>query len=112
MLPKINCLKKKKDFEQVFKKGKGFKEDFLILKYISSNLRESRFGIIVSQKVSKKATTRNKIKRRLRALISFKLPKIKKSIDAVLVVLPGFENKDFWEAEEIINKLFEKAKLV
>lgn len=112
MLPRENRLKKKKDFEKVFKEGKGFKEDFLILKFILNNLKQSRFGIIVSQKISKKATIRNKIKRRLRALLGFKLAEIKKRVDLVLVVLPGFETKDFWEIEKIMNKLFKKAKLV
>jgi len=111
MLPKVNCLKRKKDFERVFKEGKGFKEDFLFLKFYLNNLKKSRFGIIVSQKISKKAIIRNKIKRRIRAVINSKLPKIKKGMDIVLVVLPGLETKDFWEIEDTINRLFEKAKI-
>lgn len=112
MLAKRNCLKKKKDFERVFRKGQSLKEDFLILRFITNNLKRSRFGIIVSQKISKKATTRNKIKRRLKALISSSLPKIKKEIDAVLITLPGLETKDFWEIEETINKIFALAKIL
>ena len=111
MLPKANCLKRKKDFEQVFKKGEGFVEDFLFLKFVLNNLKKSRFGIVVSQKISKKATIRNKIKRRIRAIVSKVLPKIKEGVDLVLVAVPGLENKDFWEIEETINKLFKKAKL-
>ena len=38
MLPKENRLKKKKDFEKVFKEGQGFKEDFLFLKVVKNNL--------------------------------------------------------------------------
>lgn len=112
MLKKINCLKRKKDFERVFKKGKGFKEDFLILKFVKNNFKNSRFGIIVSQKISKKAFIRNKIKRRIKTLIHSRLPNIKKSIDAVLIILPGLENQDFWELEATINKIFEKAKMI
>lgn len=120
MLSKINRLTKKKDFEQIFKKGKGFKEDFLILKFAPNNLNQNRFGIVISQKISKKATTRNKIKRRIRQLIRAKLPKMKKGRypetclgkDVALIALPGLENKDFWEIEETINKLFKKTKLI
>ncbi len=111
MLPKVNRLKKKKDIEKVFKKGKGLKEDFLFLKFSPNNLKKSRFGIIVSQKISKKATIRNKIKRRIKAIIIQKLPKIKKETDIVLVALPGLETKDLWEIEDVINRLFEKAKI-
>lgn len=112
MLPKENRLQKKKDFERIFKKGKGFKEDFLILKFISNNLNQSRFGIIISQKILKKATIRNKIKRRIRELIRLRLPKIKKRLDIVLIAIPGLETKDFWEIEETINKLLKKAKII
>lgn len=112
MLPKINRLRRKKDFEIVFKKGKTFKEDFLILKFFPNQKKNSRFGVIVSQKVSKKATIRNKIKRRIKASIRQKISKIKDGLDIVFLVLPGLETKDFWEIEEIINKLLKKAKLI
>lgn len=112
MLPEINRLKKKKDFENVLKKGKGYKEDFLYLKIIKNNLKNSRFGFIVSNKFSKKAVIRNKIKRRLKSLTEIKLSKIEKGIDGVIIVRPGLEINDFWELEEKINKLFEKAKII
>jgi len=112
MLAKINRLKKRKDFELIFKKGKKFKEDFLVLKIIKNNLNQSRFGFIVGKKISKKATLRNKIKRRLRGLVRIKLGKIKKGFDVILIAKEGLENKDFWEIEEIINKLFNKAKII
>jgi ribonuclease P protein component len=112
MLPGANRLKKKKDFERVFKTGQTFKEGFLILKLIKNHLKISRFGFVVSQKISKRATIRNKIKRRLREIIKGKLAGTKKGWDAVLVVRPGLENKDFWEMEEAINKLFKKAKII
>lgn len=112
MLSKTYCLKRKKDFEKILKEGKGFKEDFLVLKFVKNNLKNSRFGIIVSQKISKKATIRNKIKRRIRALIYSKLPKIRENIDGVLITLPGLENQDFWEIEKTIDKIFEKARIL
>lgn len=72
----------------------------------------SRFGFIVSQKVSKKASVRNKVKRRLRGLIKLKLPQTKKGIDGVLVALSGLETNNFEEIEKTINKLFKNAKLI
>ena len=112
MLPEKNRLKKKKDFERVFKKGKSCKEDFLYLKIIKNHLKNSRFGFIVSNKFSKKAVIRNKIKRKLKRLTEIKLSKIKKGIDGVIIVRPGLEINDFWELEEKINKLFKKAEII
>lgn len=111
MLPRQNRLKKK-ELEGVFKEGKGFKEDFIFLKITKNNLKVSRFGFVVSQKVSKKATLRNKIKRRLRAGVQTRLAKIKKGWDMVLVAVPGLETKNVWEIEEAINKLFKKANVL
>jgi len=111
MLPKVNRLKKKKDLERVFKKGKRFKEDLLLLKIIKNNLELIRFGFVVSQKVSKKATVRNKIKRRLRAIIGRKIKKNKTGLDILFIVLPGLEKKKFQDVEKIINKLLQKTRI-
>lgn len=111
MLPIENRLKKKKDFERVFKKGKGFKEDFLFIKVVPNHLKVSKFGFIVGEKVSRKATLRNKTKRRLRELTRIRLSKIKTGFDVALVAIPGLENKSFEEMENLIDRIFKKAKL-
>ena len=110
MLSKINRLKKKQEIEKVFGEGKRFKEDFLILKITRNTLSQTRFGFIVPQKVSKKATLRNKIKRRLREIVGKKGGKFKKGLDVLLIACPGLETKDFWEIDETLNNLFKKAK--
>jgi len=111
MLPKNNRLTKKKDFEYVFKKGRSFKEDFLILKIVENHLGQIRFGFVVSQKISKKASLRNKIKRRISESVRFKIGKFKKRLDGILIALPEIEKKDFWKIDETIEKLFKKAKI-
>jgi len=112
MLPPKNRLKRKKDFGRVFREGESFEEDFLFLKIKKNNSGRKRFGFIVSQKVSKKAVLRNKVKRRLREVIRKKLPAIKSGIDGVLVAKKGAEKKDFSEIKGVINKLFKKAKIL
>jgi len=109
MLIKKNRLKKKRDFENVFKKGKSFKQGFLLLKMINNKSEKIRFGFIISQKVSKKATIRNKLKRQISEIINSQIKKIKKGIDGILVALPGLEEKTFSEIKENIDKLFKKA---
>jgi len=110
MLPKRNRLKKKKDIERVFKGGKGFKEGFLRLKVIKNNFNKPRIAFVVSQKVSKRATLRNKIRRKLSELIKLKIKRVKRGVDLVLLAAPGLTEKDFWEINETINKLLQKAK--
>ncbi len=110
MLVQENRLRKKKDFEVVFKQGDGFRHGFLYLKIRKNNLDVSRFGFVISKKFSKKAVIRNKTKRRLSEIIKAKLLKIKKGMDVIVVVMPGAEN-EFQKLEDTLNKLFKKAKL-
>lgn len=112
MLCKINRIKKKKDFEVIFKKGKSFKNSFLLFKTLPNNLKDTRFGFVVSNKVSKKAVVRNKIRRRMGEVIRLNLNDIKKGIDVVIVVLPGFEKKDFTETKEVLNKILRELNLI
>lgn len=68
-LNKKNRLKKKRDFEDVFKKGKAVKGSFLFIKYKKNELGLSRFGFVVSAKVAKKAVERNRIRRILSEVV-------------------------------------------
>ena len=112
MLPKKNRLTKKKDFENVFKRGRSFKEDFLIFKIIENKLGQIRFGFVVSKKISKKATLRNKVKRRISESVRLKIGKLKKRFDGILLTLPEIEKKDFGKIDETIEKLFKRAKIL
>ena len=62
-LNKKNRLKKKRDFEEVFKNGKTIKGVFLFIKFKKNDVSATRFGFIVSVKVSRKAVERNKLRR-------------------------------------------------
>jgi ribonuclease P protein component len=112
MLPQNNRLQKEKDIERVYKKGKGFKEDFLILKTVKNDLTQSRFGFIVSQKVSKKAAVRNKVKRRLREIIKKYIEVIEPGFDILIITRSGAAEKSFLEIEKTLTKLFKRAKLI
>ena len=112
MLSKENRLKKKRDFEAVFRSGKGFKQDFLFLKVFKNNLDVSRFGFVVGKKISKKTTLRNKIKRRMREIIKMNLPGIKKGWDGIIIANRGIENKGFKEIKESMERLLKKAELI
>jgi ribonuclease P protein component len=112
VLPKNNRLKKNEDIQRVFQKGKRCKEDFLILKKLSNDLNQVRFAFVVSRKLSKKASLRNKVKRNLRESVKKRLNKIQTKTDVVVIALPGLEKKSFLEIEESIDKLLRKAKLL
>ncbi|MDD4662033.1 MAG: ribonuclease P protein component [Candidatus Pacebacteria bacterium] len=108
MLKKENRLTKKKDFDRVYKKGRGLKADSLFLKIAENPNNPTRFGIVVSKKVSKMAVTRNKIKRTVREII--RNTDFNTGFDIIIVVYPSIKTKSFIEIKEEINNLFKKAK--
>ena len=112
MLPKENRLKKREDFNNVFKKGKTTAGKLIFLKALKNNLNISRFGFVISVKISKKAVTRNKIKRQLREIIKRNLPNIKTGIDIVIISRPEIIAKKYQETKEEVEGLFFKAKLL
>ena len=93
MLPKKYRLKKSGDIRGILKSGRTHREGFLILKIRENNLSNSRFAFLISLKISKKATVRNKLKRKLSKFIRINLSEIKNNIDAVLIVASDFSKK-------------------
>ena len=110
MLEQKNRIKKKKEIEETFKKGQSFKQDFLILKTLKNDLGFSRFCFIVPKKVSKKAVDRNKIKRRMRQAVRL-IADFKNSRDNLIIALSDTKGKTFQEIEQVLRKLFKKAKI-
>jgi len=110
MLPEANRLKKKNDFDMVFKKGAGYKNSCFVLRVVKNDLDYSRFGIIASLKVSKKAVERNKVRRRIAEAIRRNLDSIKPGFDTVFIALPVALKADYKSVEKWVMELLKKAK--
>lgn len=112
MLPKNFRLKNKKDFDRVHKLGKFYRDKFIALKVKPNKLPDTRIGIIVGTKISKKAVMRNKIKRRIRAGLIEIIDKIKPGFDIVIMVRPEIIEKEYQEIFLSLKKLFSLAHLI
>ncbi|OQA70330.1 MAG: Ribonuclease P protein component [Parcubacteria group bacterium ADurb.Bin247] len=110
MLPFKNRIKKEKDFRKVFNAGKFVSLDFVSIKFSSNNLAETRFGFIVSKKVSKKAVTRNRLKRIFREQTRLNLKNIKPGLDVVVIVKSSQITSV--EARRILLELFKRANIL
>ena len=66
--------------------------------------------MVCSQKVSKKAVERNKIRRRVSDIIKRNFSKIKKGVDIVFIALPEAKKADYKLIEKTISELLSKAK--
>ncbi len=101
-------LKKQKDFDLVFKKGKRIHAKTLTLLFLES--KETKFGISLSKKHGK-AFKRNKIKRLLRASIRNYLKDFTNSF--YIVILPKVsENYDFWEFNKDLEFSLKRGKII
>lgn len=85
-LPVKNRLKKKKDFDLVFKKGKAVNGSFLFIKYVKSEFDYPRLGFVVAAKFAPKAVIRNKVRRLFSGIVWPELLPNMLAYDTVVVV--------------------------
>lgn len=112
MLSRLNRLAKNKDFERVWQKGRSFFIKEIGIKFLGNNFKYSRFGIIVSNKVMKKAVLRNKIKRRIREIIRLRISFIKMGVDCVILAREGIGGLSYKELEERVEFILRKVNLL
>ncbi|MGL4499807.1 MAG: ribonuclease P protein component [Planktothrix sp.] len=125
MLPKINRLRHPKDFKAVYSKGLHRKTPHLTLRALrgqphrikgnsteSSSVQPTRMGISISQKVSKRAVVRNRIKRQIRAVWHQFLPLISPGWDVVIVVKPTADQCNYSEILQELEKLLVEAEVL
>lgn len=114
MLQKKYRLRTFKDFKRVFAGGgfiKNNSNNIIVAKFIRNNLSFSRFAFIVSNKISKSAVKRNKIKRRMREAIKAKLSQVKNGYDIVFIANPPVLKKNYSDISEAVEKLLIKSNL-
>lgn len=112
MLKPHNRLVKTKEIDQVYKKGRSSYDRIIGMKILKNGLPHNRFGIIVSGKVSKKAVTRNRIKRRIRASVKEAEHELENGADYLIIALPPAAEKNFADINDSLRKLFVKLKAV
>jgi ribonuclease P protein component len=116
MLKKLYRLNKTKDIQTLMKTGRAFYSPILMVKAKANELAHSRFAIIVSNKVSKKATQRNLIKRRLREIVRLQLAKLETGADvAILASAKMIDAKgkvlEYQDMAKEVEAVFKKARL-
>lgn len=111
MLPKSQRLRKTKEIELLFKKGKSVYLGALGLKAYPNQLNYPRFTILVNKKVSKKAVERNRLKRQLRAFLEIELSKTL-GFDLIVICQPAALNLESAELIKQLKVTLERLKLL
>ena len=108
----LRVLKKNEEFERVFKRGKWFRSEFLIL-YVNTNGEETnRIGIAVGKKVAK-SVKRHRIKRLIKEAYRLHEAEWQVRYDMVVLWKGGAEdaNLTFQAVEKDLLTCLKKAGL-
>jgi len=111
MLNKKHRLAKTKDVELVFARGRSFFNPLVSVKFFRNDREKKRFTVVVSTKVSKKAVSRNRLKRILREFVRLRLDKFLPG-DYAIVVRPAAAKTEEKVLLQELEKLFKKGGLL
>ncbi|MBU0625461.1 ribonuclease P protein component [Patescibacteria group bacterium] len=111
MIPKKNRLLTKNDFVRPFKAGRIYHSTGISIKTAKNDSLVVRLGFVISNKVTKKATKRNKVRRRLRSIFGKRLDKLKTGFDIVILGRKEVLDMTFKQLEKSVDYLLEKAGL-
>jgi ribonuclease P protein component len=103
------ALRKRAQFQNVYKFGIGWRNRLIIVKAVANGLEFSRYGFSVTKTIGN-AVVRNKIRRRLREIMRI-LP-VESGWDIVVIARPESVKTDFQQLEESVKKLLLRADLL
>lgn len=114
MLGAAHRLKGKKIFDDLFRAGKTFSNDALMMKIAEGEADQStQFGFGASLKFSKKAVERNKAKRWMREAVRAKINEIQPGWRVAFFISPKFPKEKLSSSviREKTENLLKKAKI-
>jgi ribonuclease P protein component len=114
-LPTHHRLKNWQNFQKVYRQGKRYQSHHLIIKVLlveDSQQIPTCFGITVSKKVSKKAVTRNRKKRQIKAALRTLLPQILPGWQIIIMVKPVINQCEYEHFLRELKELLLKAEVL
>ena len=102
-------LRRRKDFDNVFRKGRSWNNELLVLRSLPNDLPHNRFGFITSKRLGK-AVVRNRTRRRIREAVRV-LP-LATSWDVVVSAKTKAAAADFQLLRASVIDLLTKAQLL
>lgn len=103
------ALKKRAQYLAVYKSGKAWVDELIVIKALSNELGFSRYGFSVAREVGK-AVVRNRIRRLLKEIA--RITPLKSGWDMVFIARPGSANADYHELKKSMAKLLSRAHLI
>jgi len=96
----------KQDIERVYKRGKTFRDSFLVIRFLPNNSGHYRFATVIPKKVALKATQRNRLKRKTFAFLEEILKEVK--IGNFDIILSFKTIPEEQSIKPVLSKILEK----
>ncbi|NLB42006.1 MAG: ribonuclease P protein component [Clostridiales bacterium] len=104
-------LRKNKDFQYTYKKGRSSGHPLLVSLHRKPRNAEIRIGYTVTQKFGN-AVQRNRIKRQLREILRLQLPRLKQGYDVIFIVRREAKGASYKSLEDAVNQLLKRSNLL
>ena len=103
------ALTKRAQYLTVYKSGKAWVDNLIVMKALPNELELSRCGFSVAKDVGK-AVVRNRVRRLLREIV--RITPIKPGWDIVFIARPAAVTADYHKLRGSIEKLLLRARLI
>lgn len=110
MLKKENRLKKRYQYNYVYRSGLHLGGKFVTIYVASSKTKNIKVGFAVTKKIGK-AHVRNLVRRRLREIVYTQIPLLKQNYNLIVVAKEGISSARFDELSNEIVTLLKKAQM-
>jgi ribonuclease P protein component len=107
-MAKKGALTKRAQYLTIYKSGKAWIDNLIVIKVLPNELEFSRYGFSVAREIGK-AVVRNRVRRLLKEIA--RLTNVKPGWDIVFIARPTAAAADYHQLKESMEKLLLRAHL-
>lgn len=121
-LPAPHRLHQRQDFDALYRQGRRFSASYFLVRVlrdplprsdrpVSSPPKPPRIAVVVSQKVSKRAVVRNRIRRQVQGAIHHLLPQLPPGLRLLITARPPAVACNYYEFLQELKQLLSNAEV-
>ncbi len=104
-------LRRSADIQRVLREGRSWANRYLVLYAVRSATEQNRIAFVTGKRLGN-AVTRNRLKRRMRAIVAKRLDNMEDGWDLVFIIRRGAVKEGFSQYVAAVDQLLRKAGLL
>lgn len=112
MFPKRARLRHERDHETVRRLGRRIRDQCLSVRVVRGSATQARVAVVVSKRVDRRATERNRIKRQLRSIMARLYVRLPTNADVVVYAQPPAKQRSFADLRARLQNLLQRLSLL